>query len=278
MRRVSPDVYTEKYYLTDCTGYEEFKKTFGTKLEPRLKELIKYLEINPKNKVLDIGCGRGEMILYAAKNSAIGYGIDYSKEAIKLANKLKTKQKPNIQKKMSFSVMDAKKLSFQDSSFDLVIMTDVFEHLYPEELEVVFGEIRRVLKNNGRLVLHTAPNRLFNDYVYRYYSYPFSSLIVFVWNIMFKNAYPNIAHPNSLRSDSHHIMHINEPTFFSIKSLLKKHNFNGKLFSSNVTVKKEALGIKDKLFNFLVYLHPLSMYFPLNTFFGSDFIAIVKKS
>ncbi len=277
MRRVNPKVYTKKYYLSDCTGYEEFKKTHGEELEPRFKEIIKHFEIKPKSIVLDIGCGRGEMVLYAVKNGATGYGVDYSIEAIKLANLLKSKQSANIKKRMSFKIMDVKNLSFPDSFFDTAIMTDVFEHLYPEELEVVFKELKRVLKRNGVLVIHTAPNKLFNDIGYRYFSYPISVLMVVVWNFFAKKSYPNIGSPKDLRTDSHLVMHINEPTYFSLRNYLTKYKFVGRLFSTNVTAKKEEVSIKDKLFNFFVFLHPVSRNFPLNIVLGSDFVAIVKN-
>src|ERR1035437_147901 len=107
MRRVNPKVYTKKYYLSDCTGFSEFKKSFGKILEPRFIELIKYFRIEPDIKVLDIGCGRGEMVFYAAHEGASAVGIDYSKQAIQLANLAKNKQNKIIQKKAEFIVMDA---------------------------------------------------------------------------------------------------------------------------------------------------------------------------
>src|SRR3989338_2234742 len=104
MRSVDPNVYTEKYYLTDCTGFNEYKSSFGEVLEPRFAELIKYFTITQDMKVLDIGCGRGELVLYAAKKGAESIGIDYSKNAIKLAELLKKKQSKKIAERMSFLV------------------------------------------------------------------------------------------------------------------------------------------------------------------------------
>lgn len=277
MRTVSPKVYTKEYYLTDCTGFEEFKKTCGEELEDRFKEITECIKVKKNIKVLDIGCGRGEMILYVAKKGAIATGIDYSKNAIVLANILRAKQKKEIRDKMVFKVMNSKKLSYKDSSFDMVILSDIIEHLYPEELEIVFAEIKRVLKNNGEIIMHTAPNKLFYDFFYKYYSYPISSLIVSFWNVFFGKTYPNIQNPKKLRADSHKVMHVNEQTYFSLNKLFNKYEFCGLLKSTNVTSKKTEISIKDKIYNFIVYLHPLSRMFPLNIFFGGDFISIVKN-
>jgi hypothetical protein len=72
-------------------------------------------------------------------------------------------------------------------------------------------------------------------------------------------------------------MHINEPTYFSLKGLFKKYKFDGKLYSSNITVKKPIISKKDTLINIFVFLHPASKYFPLNILFGSDFISVLKN-
>ncbi len=278
MRRVDPSVYTKDYYLTDCTGFNEFKKTFGDKLEPRFKEIVKYLKIKKRMKVLDIGCGRGEMVIHASKKGSDSIGIDYSRESIMLANIAKRKQPFEIQKKIEFKIMDAKKLSFSDSTFDMVILTDVVEHLYQEELKIVFKEIKRVLKNTGSVIIHTAPNKLFNDIFYRFYSYPLSTIVVSLWNFITRRRYPNIAKPKDLRIDSHAVMHINEATYFSLRNLYNKCKFSWGIESTNITARKPILSFKDRIFNFIVFIDPLSRKFPLNILCGSDFISILKNS
>lgn len=278
MRRVDPKVYTKKYYLTDCTGYNEYKESFGDTLEVRFQELLPYLNVKKGEKVLDMGCGRGELVYLSAKNGAESYGIDYSKDGIELAQKLKKTKPKEIQKRMNFLVMDAKELTFSDSFFSTIILTDVVEHLYPEELDLVFKEIKRVLKKNGKVVIHTAPNKWFNDFGYRFYSYPLSSLIIGSWNKVMRRSYPNIATPEQLRTDSHAIMHINEPTYFSLKALYKKYNFVGDIKSTNITVTKPVISYKDKFINSVVFLHPISKSFPFNVFFGSDFVSILKNT
>lgn len=274
---VDPSVYTEDYYLSDCTGFEEYKQSYGDKFEPRFKEIIKYFKINQGMKLLDIGCGRGELVFFAAKHGAEATGIDYSKEAIRLANILKNKKSIEIRRKMKFYVMDAKKLKFPNSFYDTVILTDVIEHLYDEELDILFKELKRVLKKSGILIVHTAPNKLFFDIGYKFYSYPISSFIVGVWNFIAKSHYPNVAKPSVIRTNSHAIMHVNEPTFFSLERLFRKHGFVGSVISSNVTSKKPIFGIKDLIFNFIVFLHPFSKYFPFNIVFGSDFISVLRN-
>lgn len=276
-KSVDPSLYTHEYYLTDCTGFEEFKESFGDKLESRFTELFRRFRIKEDMLVLDIGCGRGEAVLYAAKQGAKAIGIDYSKEAINIANGMKKRKRKELSVMMEFYVMNAKQLKFQKSLFDVVILTDVVEHLYNKEIDLVFSEIKRVLKQNGTIILHSAPNKLFNDIGYKYYCYPVSTFLVKIWNTITWSKYPNIANPKNLRTKSHATMHVNEPSYFSLKKLFNKHNFVGSLTSSNITVKKVNMSIRDIMYNFLVFLHPFSTKFPLNIFFGSDFIAVLKN-
>lgn len=278
MRRVDPSVYTEDYYLTDCTGYREFKRTHGRLLEPRLTRIIKEIPNIEGLRVLDIGCGRGELVFWAARRGAeFAVGIDYSKAAIRLANQAKKKFPRSIQKRVQFELMDAEKLNFPKNSFDAVFLVEVMEHLYPEEQIKVFREIFRVLKRSGFVFIHTAPSKFFNDYTYRYWCYPISTLLVKINNFLTGGNYPNLAHPSKIRTDSHKIMHVNEPTYFSLNRLFKKTGFKGKIKSTNITVLKPQLSWKDKLFNLIVYLYPISNYPPFNILWGNDYISILKK-
>lgn len=276
-KSVSAAVYTKEYYLSDCTGFKEFKESYGDKLEPRLSEVSKYFKIYPGTRVLDIGCGRGELVFSAAKQGAQCVGIDYSVEAIRLAQLACSKKNKALRDMVKFYVMDAKKIKFGKNAFDVVILTDVVEHLYGHELKIVFNHIKRVLKENGILIVHTAPNKIFNDVAYRYYCYPASSFLVSIWNLFFRKKYPNITKYSDLRKGSHAIMHINEPTYFSLKELFKENNLKGKISSSNITVKKPIYSFKDYIYNLIVFLDPFSRFFPLNILFGSDFISVVKN-
>lgn len=278
MRRVHPSAYTHEYYLTDCTGYREFKKKFGLKLEPRLARITAEMPLPRDLRVLDIGCGRGEMVAWAARKGAShAEGVDYSTAAVLLAKKAQKNWPKSLKNRTNFRHMDAKKLKFPDASFDAVFLVEVLEHLYPEEQVVVMHEVYRVLKSDGFVFAHTAPSRWFNDYSYRVWSYPISSVLVGAWNKLLRKNYGNLLPPDKLRSKSHKIMHVAEPDYFSLKKLFADTGFFGGIGSTNITVLKPVISWKDTLFNFIVYLHPFSKFFPLNVFFGADFYAILRK-
>lgn len=98
-------------------------------------------------KVLDLGCGDGAVGAYLQKN--IGVNIvcaDISKTAL---SKAKNKGLKTV-------LLNAEiKLPFKNSEFDKVFWGDNVEHLFsPED---TLKEIKRVLKNDGKLIL-SCPN------------------------------------------------------------------------------------------------------------------------
>ena len=73
--------------------------------------------------VLNLGCSAGIIDEYVGRSVADIIGVDIDAEAIAYANARKTSA--NAQ----FRVDDAMNLSFADSSFDVVICSQVYEHV-----------------------------------------------------------------------------------------------------------------------------------------------------
>jgi len=102
----------------------------------------------PNQKILDIGCGVGNLGEFLKKkfNSVI-YGIDISKTAINEA-----KKKLDFVKRLDIEKEDP---NFKPCFFDVIVMTDVLEHLVnPKEILLKY---KKYLKDNGYFVL-VVPN------------------------------------------------------------------------------------------------------------------------
>jgi ubiquinone/menaquinone biosynthesis C-methylase UbiE len=119
---------------------------------------IELLGVEPGDRILDVGCGRGEVVLQSAALGADIVGVDYAESAIEIAAKTLERARARLEGSAEFLLVNAETLPFADGSFDKVFVLDVIEHLSREEADQVLSEIRRVLRPRGVLLVHTAPN------------------------------------------------------------------------------------------------------------------------
>jgi len=105
--------------------------------------ILKLLEYQNRNsQLLDIGCAGGSLIKALGKRGFSNIsGIDISEKAIKLCKKRGA---------MSVAVMEGTKLAFSDGAFDIVVASDILEHM-ENDLRAL-KEWKRVLKPSGKLI------------------------------------------------------------------------------------------------------------------------------
>ena len=121
---------------------DEFDQT-RNKYDPLIDELKNYVKKN--EKVLDLGCGTGRLrSLFTDKN--IDYtGVDFAENLIQIA-----KEKYGDY----FKTADILSLPFSSQYFDSVWSIAVLHHIPTDKLrKQVLGEIKRVLKPNGRVIM-----------------------------------------------------------------------------------------------------------------------------
>ncbi len=267
-KHIDPDIYDEEYYLTSCSGYQEFSQSPGKKSDKRLKKVMDLASIKPNMKILDIGCGRGETVSYSAIKGAHAVGIDYSKAAIKIGYNALKLFDDEIRNRTSVLVCNAKKLPFKNNSFDRVFFLDIIEHLYPEEVTKTFGEIKRVLKPNGALIIHTAPNLWVHKYTY--------PLIRFILVNFFRKKMPRKL---DWYSDYTTTMHINKQSTFSLKKTLDEFGFKSTVWLEDPNPDCAVLNMNEEEKNIikrkLVWF--LRSFFPFKLLFCNHIFAVAKK-
>jgi ubiquinone/menaquinone biosynthesis C-methylase UbiE len=204
---LNPKIYTKRYFLSNqCEGFFEDKKR---ELSPTKLFELHTLEIEHGDKILDIGCGRGDVIRYLSLNKYNFWGIDYSESAVNL-----TKSRINKSERRKIIKADARNIPINDNFFDKILIGDVIEHMSYSEAGNVVNESYRLLKPGGRLVIHTAPNRWFSRYTYKFV---FAALLLF--------GYTKVAHDLKRNISVIRKYHEDEYSILDLKSLMKKSDF-----------------------------------------------------
>lgn len=145
----------EAYYTERIVPFNESDKG-----RSEIEEVLALLRrAGVRGRVLDAGCGPGLNVarMRAAEPSWKVLGADYSPAGVRIAAR---------RAGGAFLNADAHHLSFPDEIFGGVIMTHAIGHV--ADPARVLGEIRRVLRPGGALVL-TTPNRLYVE-VYRVFN------------------------------------------------------------------------------------------------------------
>jgi ubiquinone/menaquinone biosynthesis C-methylase UbiE len=254
-------LYDEEYFLHVCEGFEEFRSSEGAYLSQRLAEALAVAGIAETMSVLDVGCGRGEILLSTAHIGARAFGIDYAAAAVQLSRQVA--RHPD-REGLPIGVYQASALSlpFEQQTFDRVLMLDIVEHLYPEELAVALAEAYRVLKPGGRIVVHTAPNVWYDRY-----AYPLVRAVRFLMGQ--GEAYPR--NPRALIPQNLHV-HVNEQSALSLWRLLRGHRFGGVRVWLSTPPQNRRENPLFRLARWLLFQVP-----PFNWFFEREVFAVGEK-
>jgi 2-polyprenyl-3-methyl-5-hydroxy-6-metoxy-1,4-benzoquinol methylase len=114
-------------------------------------------------RVLEIGCGRGDLSCWLAKNTKAAItAADFSYTAVAMGSKFAA----GLGVKIDWRVMDIQSIACPNATFDFVISSETIEHVPDPALAV--RELARVIKPGGKLFL-TVPNYLNPTGMYRGY-------------------------------------------------------------------------------------------------------------
>lgn len=121
-------------------------------------------ELRPEERVLDIGCGCGQIALHLEdylEDKGSYLGVDIHRPSISWCQKKISSRRGNFQ----FAHIDVRNLAynpegiyhaetyqfpFDARSFDLILLKSVFTHMRPPEVSNYVREVARLLKSNGR--------------------------------------------------------------------------------------------------------------------------------
>ncbi len=141
------------------TGSGDFEKS-GKEI---MQLCIDYANLKPDSAILDVGCGIGRLAIPLTQyinNQGVYCGFDVVADGIDWCTKKVTSQYPNFDFKYTPLRNDLYNLNaqqkaenfifpYQDNLFDVVVLTSVFTHMQPAEVQHYLKQIKRILKPGG---------------------------------------------------------------------------------------------------------------------------------
>lgn len=133
--------------LVYTCGYWKEAKDLNEAQEAKLDLVCRKIGLKSGEKVLDIGCGWGSFLKFAAeKYNASGVGITVSKEQAELAKGM-----------LNDLPIDIRIEDYRDikEKFDKVVSLGMFEHVGYKNYRTYMKKVSKVLKDEGLFLLHT---------------------------------------------------------------------------------------------------------------------------
>ncbi len=237
------EIYDGDYFLKAVDGCKEFSEFDGTfnSLFPRYQRNIQLLDLQPQHKLLEIGCGRGEVCIFHALRGGSAKGVDYSADAISLAREKATV----LGAKAEFMESSFDGLEEPAATYDRILASEFIEHISAEEGLKFFQAAFSMLKPDGKLLVFTMPNTL-----QRRYGYPIQRL----WALLHGKRLPK--QPAETTSEHFWNFHLNEQNYFSLRKFAHQAGFRRFMVGYDVQYAPTPSKVK-RFIRCLIKLPPL---------------------
>lgn len=141
-----PDIDTIKARMKSTWEAGDYG-TFAKFLEPGALEILAGWQIAPGSRLLDIGCGTGQIAIPAARAGIRVTGVDIASNLVEQARRRAALEGVAAQ----FDEGDAEQLPYADASFDVVV--SLIGAMFAPRPERVAAELVRVCRPAGRLLM-----------------------------------------------------------------------------------------------------------------------------
>jgi len=148
MTDLSPEMQTLKTRLKSTWMAGDYGH-FAQYLEPGALEFLARLNLTPGTRMLDVGCGAGQIAIPAARAGAPGRvtGVDIAANLIEQARARAAAEGLTVR----FDEGDAEMLPYDDAAFDVVV--SLIGAMFAPRPERVAAELVRVCRAGGRIVM-----------------------------------------------------------------------------------------------------------------------------
>ncbi len=147
---VSNDFYAlwlDEQMVYSCAYYEDASQSLEQAQCNKLDHICRKLRLEPGERLLDIGCGWGALVCWAAEHYGVtAHGITLSQNQYDHAQR--TIQRRGLEQKVSVELLDYRDLQ-GEARFDKLVSVGMFEHVGLKNLPTYFAIANRLLKPGG---------------------------------------------------------------------------------------------------------------------------------
>ncbi len=144
-------LFLDENMLYSCAYFREQGETLEQAQRNKLRLLASKLGLKPGMKVLDIGCGWGDLALYlAALEDVDVLGVTLSSEQQVLASQRAVKA--GLAERVRFELKDYRDV---EGSFDRIVSVGMFEHVGVHHYDEFFKKLNALMPDDGLALLHS---------------------------------------------------------------------------------------------------------------------------
>jgi cyclopropane-fatty-acyl-phospholipid synthase len=145
-------LWLDRHMVYSCAYFVTGAEDLDTAQEQKLDHLCRKLRLSPGERLLDIGCGWGGLLIWAAAHYGIsGVGVTLSRPQAELARDRAAAA--GLGERLEFRVQDYRDIPGADE-FDKIVSVGMYEHVGIANLGHYFAAIARLLKPGGLALNH----------------------------------------------------------------------------------------------------------------------------
>jgi len=145
------DLFLDPKKQYSCAYFKNENDTLEDAQNNKIQHIIKKLNIQPNQKILDIGCGWGSLAIDIAKSiNCEVTGITLSENQFDYC--VKKAKELNIENQVRFKLIDYRELN---EKFDRIVSVGMFEHVGRKFYKKFFKKVEKLLNEDGVSLIHT---------------------------------------------------------------------------------------------------------------------------
>lgn len=146
-------LWLDQAMVYSCAYFPTGNETLEQAQNAKLDHILTKVRLMPGERLLDIGCGWGALVMRAAqKFGAHAVGVTLSKNQFELARERVAQA--GLSAQVEIRLQDYRDLGALDAPFDKITSVGMFEHVGLKHLPTYFGKIHSLLRDGGLVLNH----------------------------------------------------------------------------------------------------------------------------